>query len=134
MLSVLKKYAILPVVSVAAVSCDPTYSIEISNKKSDTVTIIAETTIYFQMEDTLLEYKELGGPYDHKIIRFKMEPGRTINCGMVIAGIENKLPFTKIQIYTQKDSVIAGTENQILDMFEKTFWGSLKRPYRLTIE
>lgn len=134
MLSVLKKYAILPIVSVVAVSCDPTYSIEIANKNSDTVTITAETTIHFWTEDTLLDYKELGGPYGHRIIRFKMEPGRTINCGMVIAGIDNQLPFTKIEIYTKKDSVIARSENQVLDMFEKGFWGSLKKPYCLTIE
>lgn len=115
-------------------SCDPTYPILISNYKTDTVTIVTETTIHFHSDDQLIEFKKLGGPYNHSIIKFKMAPGSSIKCGMAIAGIQNELPFTKFKAYSSKDSIVANSQDQILDLFEKTFWGTLATPYKLTIK
>lgn len=115
-------------------SCDPTYSVLISNGKTDTVTVVTETTIHFNSDDQLVGYQDLGGPYDHNIIKFKMAPGTTIECGMAIAGIQDEMPFTKFKVYSDKDSIVAESQNKILDLFEKTFWGNLKTPYVLTIK
>lgn len=115
-------------------SCDPTYPIIISNSKTDTVTVVTETTIHFHTDDQLVGYKDLGGPYDHNIIQFKMAPGTTIECGMAIAGIEDEMPFTKFKVYSGKDSIVAESQDKIIDLFEKTFWGNLETPYQLTIK
>lgn len=93
-----------------------------------------ETTIHFYTDDQLISYEDLGGPYDHKIIKFEMAPGASIECGMAIAGIQDEMPFTKFKIYSNEDSIVASTQDQILDLFEKTSWGNLETPYQLTIE
>ncbi len=115
-------------------SCDPTYPIVISNNKADTVTVVTMTTAHFHTDDQLVGYEDLGGPYDHNIIKFKMAPGSSIECGMAIAGIKDEMPFTKFRVYANKDSIVANTQDQILDLFEKTFWGKLETPYQLTIK
>jgi len=115
-------------------SCDPTYKILISNNKADTVTVVIETTSHFSTDDQLIGYKDLGGPYDHTIIKFKMAPRTSIECGMAIAGIQDEMPFTTFKVYSNKDSLVANTQDQILDLFEKTFWGNLETPYQLTIK
>jgi len=115
-------------------SCDPTYPILITNASTDSVTVVTETTIYFHSPDNLTGYKGLGGPYDNKIIKFKMAPSSSIECGMTIGGIENEMPFTIFKVYTDKDSVVADSQDKILDLFEKTFLGNLKTPYQLTIK
>lgn len=115
-------------------SCDPTYPILISNNRADTITVVTETTIHFHTDDQLIGNEDLGGPYDHNIIKFKMAPGTSIECGMAIAGIQDEMPFTKFKIYSNNDSIVANTQDQILDLFEKTFWGNLETPYQLTIK
>ena len=115
-------------------SCDPTYPVLICNSKADTVTVVTETTIHFNTDEPLIGYEDLGGPYDHNIIKFKMAPGTSIECGMAIAGIQNEMPFTKFKVYTDKDSLIANNQDQILDLFAKTFWGNLETPYVLIIK
>lgn len=115
-------------------SCDPTYPIMISNDKADTVTIVTETTIHFHTNDQLIDYEDLGGPYDHNIIKFKLAPGTSIKCGTAIAGIQNEMPFTNFRIYSNKDSIIANNQLHILELFKKTFWGNLETPYQLTIK
>ncbi len=52
-----------------------------------------------------------------------MTPGTMIECGMTIAEIQDEMPFTKFKVYTYKDSIIAESEYEILDLFEKTLWG-----------
>ena len=116
------------------ISCDPTYPILISNSRADTVTVVAETTIFFHTDEQLLWYEDLGGPYDHRVLKFKMPPKTSIECGIAIAGIQDEMPFVKLKIYSNKDSVIANTQDQILDLFEKTFWGNLQTPYQLTLK
>lgn len=115
-------------------SCDPVYPILITNSNKDTVTVITETTIHFQPLDTLVDYRELSGPYNHRIIQFKIAPMDTLECGMAIAGIENEMPFTKFSIYAGQDSIIADTQTEILELFAKSFWGKLKTPYELVIK
>jgi hypothetical protein len=127
--------AITTILTVLAfMSCDPTYPILISNSKTDTVTIVTETTIHFHADEPLIGYQDLGGPYDHNIIKFKMAPGTSIECGMAIAGIEDEMPFTEFKVYSNNDSLVANSQGQILDLFEKTFWRNLKTPYQLTIK
>lgn len=115
-------------------SCDPTYPILISNSKADTVTIVTETTIHFHTDNTLIDYEDLGGPYNHNIIKFKMAPKSNIECGMAIASLHDEIPFAKFKVYSGKDSIVAESKDKILDLFEKTFWGNLKTPYVLTIK
>lgn len=115
-------------------SCDPTYPIVIYNNKADTVTVVTETTIHFRTDDQLIGYEDLGGTYDHNIIKFEMAPKTRIECGMAIAEIQDEMPFTKFRIYSNKDSIVANTQDQILNLFEKTFWGNLKKPYQLTVK
>ena len=73
-------------------------------------------------------------PIDSIGIKFEMATGTIIECGIVIAGIQNKMPFTKFKVYTDKDSLIASNQDQILDLFAKTFWGNLKTPCELIIK
>jgi hypothetical protein len=96
--------------------------------------VLTETTIHFHFDDTLTVFKDRGGPFDHKIIEFKMAPGTSIECGMAIAGIQDEMPFTKLKVYSGKDTVDAESQDKILDLFEKTFLGNLKTPYVLTIK
>lgn len=116
------------------ISCDSTCPILISNSKADTVTIVTETSIYFHVDQRLIGYEDLGGPYDHSIIKFKMPPRTSIECGMAIAGIQDEMPFTKFKAYSDKDSIVANSRDEIIDLFEKTFWGNLKTPYVLVIK
>ena len=115
-------------------SCDPTYPILILNSKVDTVTIVTETTIYFETDKRLLDFEDLGGTYDHKVIKFKMPPKTCMECGMTIGGIHDEMPFTKFSVYSNNDSVVANTQDQILNLFEKTFFGNLQTPYQLIIK
>jgi len=115
-------------------ACDPTFPIKISNKKSDTVTIVTKTTIHFHTDDQLTGYEDLGGPYDHKLIKFKMPPGTSINCGMAISGIEDDMPFNEISIYSNNDSIVANTQDLILNLFDHSFRKNLQRPYQITIK
>jgi hypothetical protein len=115
-------------------SCDPMYSVSISNNRNDTVTIEAKTTVNFSPLDTLIAYERLGGTYDHAIIRFKMAPKTSIEIGQAIAGIEDDMPFTKLKIYSVSDSIYANSQEQILNLFKKTFFGNLETPYELDIK
>ena len=115
-------------------ACDPTYPITITNNKSDTVTVVTKTTIHFHTDDQLTGYEDLGGPYDHRIIKFQMPPGASLKCGMAIAGIEDEMPFIEFRIYSNNDTIVASTQDQILGLFEKNFWGKLVRPYQLRIK
>jgi hypothetical protein len=131
------KCILLTVASLAAFaisSCDPTYPISILNSKSDTVTIVTETTVNFYSNDELINYQVIGGPYDHQVVQFQLPPGNSVTCGMAIAGIEDEMPFTKFKAYDHKDSVTANSQEEILNLFDKTFWGSVKTPYQLTIK
>ena len=114
-------------------SCDPTHPILISNKKTDTVTVVIETTIRFHSNEKLIGYEELGRSYNHKIVKFKVGPSVSLKCGMAIAGMEDEMPFTKFKVYSKNDSIIANSQNQILDMFKKTPFGNLETPYQLII-
>ena len=115
-------------------SCDPTIPIAISNSRLDTVTVVAETTVNFHTEDSLTDSKELGGTYDHRIVKFKMAPRTTIECGMAIAGIADEMPFTTFEVITKSDTLVASTQDKILSLFDQTFFGHLKTPYQLTIK
>jgi hypothetical protein len=121
-------------VACGLLSCDPTYPISISNKTADTISIFAETNVRFHTDDTLLSYTEVGGPYDHKVITFKIAPGIEVRCGMAIAELDNDVPFSKMKIYTKKDSIIANSVEEVLGIFDRTWYGSRKKPYTVTLE
>jgi hypothetical protein len=125
---------VLSLVAFSLLSCDSTYPIVISNKTADTITIIAEANTNFYTNDTLLSYAELGGPYDHRVIRFKIAPGVNISCGMATAELDNDVPFSKIKIYTKKDSVTAQSEEKVISIFDRTWYRSMKKPYTITLE
>jgi hypothetical protein len=128
------KYQLIVIVIGLLTSCDPTYPISITNNRLDTVTVITETTIHFSFVNKSVDFEELGGTYDHTVIKFKMAPGTLIQCGSAIAGIQDEMPFTKFKVYSSKDSIVANSQDEILNLFEKTFWGSLKTPYNLEIK
>ncbi|MCC6725416.1 MAG: hypothetical protein IT258_12990 [Saprospiraceae bacterium] len=113
-------------------SCDPTYPISIYNSRKDTVTIVAKTTIDFNSDE--LDYKVLGGPYNQKVIEFKMAPETILECGMAIAEIDDDMPFSEFKVFSKNDTIVAKSQAEILDLFDKNRWGSLETPYQLTIK
>ena len=63
-----------------------------------------------------------------------MAPKTSIEIGQAIAGIEDDMPFTKLKIYSVSDSIYANSQEQILNLFKKTFFGNLETPYELDIK
>lgn len=116
------------------VSCDPVYPVSVLNARKDSVRIVAEVTGDFNTDMKLTAYKRLKGSYGKETITFMMAPGSQIDCGTAIAELDDDLPFTVIKIYGIKDSIIATNKLQVIDLFEKNFWGNPKAPYRLMIQ
>lgn len=113
-------------------SCDPYYPVSITNSTEDTLTVIARTTTNFQSID--IRIIESSGPYDDERIKFKIPPGKTVECGGAIAGLGDDLPFTELMIYSQEDSLKALNKEEVLNLFEKNSAGQLKTPYELVVD
>jgi len=51
-----------------------------------------------------------------------MAPRTTVECGMAIAGIQDDNPFTKFEVYSETNSIVVNTRDQVLALFENAFW------------
>tara|TARA_Y100001934_G_C11661397_1_gene454657 strand:+ start:66 stop:452 length:387 start_codon:yes stop_codon:yes gene_type:complete len=110
-------------------SCDPTYPVSISNQTDSEVTIQAKKTLRFWNDS--IKLKELS---DENWIEFNLKPKQSIECGMTIGGLRNDLPFSELKILKPQDTIIAKNENQVMELFDKSFFGNLNTPYKLTIK
>jgi len=114
-------------------SCDPTYSIRIQNSTSDTLTVVARTTIRFHMEN--IDYNVLSRTFnDDEWIRFTIPPMGYADCGNAIGGLENDLPFKELKIYMERDSIVATSETEVLSLFKTKLIGGFRTPYTIEIK
>lgn len=51
-----------------------------------------------------------------------MAPSSSIECGITIGGIENEMPFTIFKVYSDKDSVVADTQEKFSICLRRHFW------------
>ena len=110
-------------------SCDPTYPVSINNQTESEIRIQAKKTLRFwneNLNETELTQKDW--------IEFKIEPKKSVKCGMTIGGLKDDIPFSNLKIYTDKDTIIAQNRNEVLNLFDKNWIGNLKTPYTLTIK
>lgn len=111
-------------------SCDPTYVVEITNKKTEKITVIAERTIYFNPpESNKVKYLE------NNLVEFHLKPNESLQCDCIIGGINNnKLPFSKLKAYTKNDTITANDRQEISNLLEKNFLGFYNNPYNIVIK
>ena len=127
------RIAYIIVVALSLIACDRTIPIEIKNISIDTVAIEAETTIKYQCDDSLIDFKEYPVNIESSIIKFKLAPNTKVTCGIAIMGLEKDLPFKKFKIYTKNDSIVANSREEVLNLFEKTHKGKYKIPFELIV-
>ena len=120
---------ILLLIGIITQSCDPTYPVSINNKTESELRIQAKKTLRFWSENL----NEIELP-KKDWVEFKIEPNKSVKCGMTIGGLKNDLPFSELLIITKTDTIKAENENQIMELFDKTFFGNLETPYVLTVE
>jgi hypothetical protein len=136
MLSKIRKYQIKAAKLVLALfiglfmtSCDPTYSISVTNSTTDTVSIVIKPTIHFRTEKDKISKTSDG------LDIYKLNPNEKIYVGSAIAEIDNDMPFQEFKIYKGATiTVSASNLKDIKNLFDKTVFGGLKTPYNLTIK
>ena len=113
-------------------SCDPVYSISVSNQTKDKISVIAYTTSSFGPDESVKIHPR---PDDPNWIGFNMEPGTTVRCGSAIGGLYDDLPFTQLIIYTPQDTITATDADAVLDLFDKDIVRDRPEPaYQITIK
>jgi hypothetical protein len=116
-------------------SCDPVHHVYLINNTTDTATITAMTTVYYDRADSILSYEVLNDSVrGFTRVRFKIAPGDTIKCGQTIAEIDDEIPFQAIHIHWKQDSLTANSETEVKELFDKSAFGKLKTPYTITIK
>ena len=130
----MKKYILIAIAIFATgpllQSCDPTYSISVSNQTSDQISVIAYTNASFHADETVQIHPR---PDDPDWVAFNINPGSTVQCGMAIGGLWDDLPFTQLIIYTPQDTITAKNTNEVFALFDWDSSGDLKIPYQITI-
>lgn len=109
-------------------SCDPTYSIRIENKTESIAIVNALITNNFQAYGYVV--KDLA----QDSVMFEVPAREYIELGTAIGGLSDDLPFTKLKIVSAKDSLLALSSEEVLELFEKDSWGDLATPYRIVIK
>ncbi len=131
----MKRTTILAVLAgLLCVACDPIYSISVSNQTTDTVSVLATTTHSFHIYQEPLDFEERGGIEGPFVVQFRIAPGQTVQCGQAIAELEDDLPFKEFKASWGTESVVANSKAQVLDLFDKNFWGDLKTPYQISLK
>ena len=120
---------IILLIGILIQSCDPNYPVSINNQTESEIKIQTKKTLKFWNEN--LDEIELT---EKDWVEFKIEPNKSLKCGMTIGGLKNDLPFSEILIITETDTIRAENENQIMELFDKTFFGNIETPYVLTVE
>ena len=109
-------------------SCDPYYSITLTNKTADTVSVIIKQNYKFSSEKTAFgKTKD-----DYKI--YKITPNEIFKVGSAIAEIDNDIPFDNILIVSGNDTTKANKLVEIKMLFDKKTFGGLKAPYNIIIK
>ena len=109
-------------------SCDPYYSIAITNTTDKEVNVYVVRTIKFH-PDKQMELKDSEG-----FEVYKLNPAEEFRVGNALAGIDDELPFSKIKIITERDTILADNPDAIKKLFDKKFFGGLKTPYNISVK
>jgi len=109
-------------------SCDPYYSITVTNETRDTAKILVKETISFRTEKQ--KTRTTADGFD----LYKLAPNEQINVGSVIAEIDNDIPFEEIKIIRNGDTTTADNLETIKKLFDKKTFGGLKTPYNISIK
>ena len=109
-------------------SCDPYYSITVTNKTSDTAKILVKQTIHFRTE----KQDSLATTDGFDV--YELAPSEQIQVGSAIAEIDNDIPFEQIKIVRNKDTITANNLETIKILFDKKTLGGLKTPYNISIK
>ena len=109
-------------------SCDPFYSITVTNDTSDTAQILVKETINFRTKKQKL-LTTIDG-FDV----YELAPNEKIEVGSAIAEIDNDIPFEQIKIVRNRDTVTANNLETIKKLFDKKTFGGLKAPYNISIK
>ena len=109
-------------------SCDPYYSITLTNKTADTVSVIIKQN--FKFRSNKIEFGKTND--DYKI--YKVTPNEIFKVGSAIAEIDNDIPFDNILIVSRNDTTKANNIEEIKMLFDKKNFGRLKTPYTITIK
>ena len=108
--------------------CDPYYSISVTNKTTDTVTIQVKPTINFRTEKSKTSTTSDG--YDV----YKLTPTEIVQVGSAIAEIDNDISFNAVRIIKRNDTISASNLDDIKNLFDKKTFGGLQTPYNLSIK
>lgn len=109
-------------------SCDPYYSISLTNKTADTVSVIIKQN--YKFSSNKIEFGKTKD--DYKI--YKVTPNEIFKVGSAIAEIDNDIPFDNILIVSRNDTTKANNIEEIKMLFDKKTFGRLKTPYNITIK
>ena len=109
-------------------SCDPYYSITITNETNDKIQILVIETVNFNTDKEIF-LKTIDG-FDV----YELAPNEKFQVGSAIAEIDNDIPFEQIKIVSQKDTLKADNIEAIKNLFDKKMFGGLKTPYNITIK
>ncbi|WP_196889430.1 hypothetical protein [Aureivirga sp. CE67] len=109
-------------------SCDPYYSITVTNKTTETVKILVKQNNRFRTE----KQKTLTTVDGFDV--YELAPNENIKVGNAIGEIDNDIPFDTLKIIRYNDTITANTLEEIIDLFDKKTFGGLKKPYNLRIK
>ncbi|GAB5554447.1 MAG: hypothetical protein Sapg2KO_40380 [Saprospiraceae bacterium] len=124
----MKKIGTLVFLTTILSSCDPYYSITVTNETTETAKILVKETINFRTD----KHKTLTT--DDGFDVYELAPNENVKVGSAIAEIDNDVPFEAIKIVRYNDTISANTLEEIKDLFDKKTFGGLKTPYNLTIK
>lgn len=109
-------------------SCDPYYSITVTNETKYTAQIFVKETINFRTKRQKIQTTADG--FD----MYELASNEQMEVGSVIAEIENDIPFEEIKIVKNGDTITASNLDEIKNLFDKKTFGGLKKPYNITIK
>lgn len=119
---------LIGVITTLLSSCDPYYSITITNNNSKTAKILVKENIYFQSDKQKKETTIDG----YNI--YELAPNEEFIVGSAIAEIDNDIPFEEIKIVTNGDTITANNLQAIIKLFDKKTFGGLEKPYNISIK
>ncbi|MFN3194538.1 MAG: hypothetical protein ACE364_01135 [Chlorobiota bacterium] len=122
------KIGILIYLSALMISCDPFYSITVTNKTTETAKILVKESNNFSTD------KHKTQTTDDGFDVYELSPNENMGVGSAIAEIDDEIPFEAIKIIRYNDTISANTPDEIKNLFDKKTSGELITPYNLTIK
>lgn len=110
-------------------SCDPTYSITVTNNTNEPTEILVKEKIPDFITDKQKTFTTIDG-FDI----YLLAPNERMHVGTAIAEIDNDMPFEEIKIVQKTDTISATGLEEIKYLFDKEASGELMTPYNLTIK